>query len=62
MIQKYISLATIKKRKCPLSRQQCLAPACALWRGGMDLIELVPGQGQVRTEAGICQLGSKGGR
>lgn len=56
MIQKYISLDDIKKRKCPMSRQHCLAPGCALWRGGMVQLEHIPVFGTVRTEAGICQL------
>lgn len=56
MIQKYISLDDIKKRKCPMSRQRCLAPGCALWRGGMVQLDHIPGRGTVHTEAGICQL------
>lgn len=62
MTNKYISVSAIKKKKCPLSRQQCLAPDCCLWRGGMDQIEHIPGRGHVRSEAGICQLAFRGGR
>lgn len=53
---KYITLTEIKKRKCPMSRQLCLAPGCALWRGGMAQLDRAPGGGTVRTEAGLCQL------
>lgn len=56
MPSKYISLTEIKKRKCPLSQKRCLAPGCALWRGGMVQLDHVTGCGTVRTEAGLCQL------
>lgn len=62
MVSKYISVTDIQKRKCPVSRLQCLAPGCALWRGGMVQLNRVPGRGTVRTEAGLCQLGKKGVR
>ena len=55
----YISLSEIKSLKCPLSRKQCLAPDCALWRGGMAQLEHIPGHGTVRAEAGSCQLAKR---
>lgn len=56
MIQKYISIQDIRKRKCPLSRLRCLAPDCALWRGGMVMHQFTPGRGHAQDKAGLCQL------
>lgn len=60
MPSKYMSVAEIRKRKCPVSRKPCIAPDCALWRGGMVQLDHMPGLGTVHTEAGICQLARKG--
>lgn len=61
MTSKYIPVSEVKNRKCPLSQKRCIAPDCALWRGGMHQLEYVPGRGPVRLVAGACQLAYRGG-